>query len=65
MTIEIAVDLFYNFVGEGTDHIYSDSENCPHCSAELTKLPGSIHIEEAILEGRTFVGTESTERRKE
>lgn len=27
------------------------------CGAELMKLPGSIHIEIAILEGRTFVGT--------
>jgi hypothetical protein len=59
-----ALGLFYNFVGEDTDHIHSEWENCPHCGAELTKLPGSIRIEKAIIEGRTFVGTKSTERRK-
>jgi hypothetical protein len=59
-----ALGLFYNFVGEDTDHIHSEWENCPHCGAELTKLPGSIRIEKAIVEGRTFVGTKSTERRK-
>jgi hypothetical protein len=35
------------------------------CGAELMKLNGSIHIEKAILEGRTYVGTKNTEWRKE
>jgi hypothetical protein len=72
VTIEIVVDLaivvakalFYNFVGENTDHIDSEWEKCPHCGAELRKLPGSVRIEKAIVEGRTFVGTKSTVRRK-
>jgi hypothetical protein len=60
-----AVGLFYNFVGHDTDHIHSVWETCPHCGAGLTKLPGSTRIETAILDGRTFVGTKHTVRRKE
>lgn len=60
-----AVGLFYNFVGEDADKIHSEWEKCPHCGAYLTKLPGSIRIEKAILEGRTFVGTKHTARRRE
>jgi hypothetical protein len=59
-----ALGLFYNFVGDDTDNIQSEWDTCPHCGAELTKLPGSTRIERAILEGRTFVGTKNTARRK-
>jgi hypothetical protein len=59
-----ALGLFYNFVGEDTDHVRSEWDKCPHCGAELTKMPGATRIEKAIAEGRTFVGTKSTARRK-
>lgn len=59
-----ALGLFYNFVGEDTDNLHSEWDTCPHCGAELTKLPGSTRIEKAIIDGRTFVGTKSTARRK-
>jgi hypothetical protein len=59
-----ALGAFYNFVGEDSDNVHSEWGNCPHCGAELTKLPGSTRIEKAIAEGRTFVGTKNTDRRK-
>jgi hypothetical protein len=59
-----ALGLFYNFVGEDTDNVHSEWDKCPHCGAELTKLPGATRIEKAIVDGRTFVGTRSTTRRK-
>jgi hypothetical protein len=59
-----ALGTFYNFVGEDSDNVDSEWGNCPHCGAELTKLPGSARIEKAIVQGRTFVGTKSTTRRK-
>lgn len=59
-----ALGVFYNFVGEDSDNIHSEWGNCPHCGAEITKLPGSARIEKAVIEGRTFVGTKNTVRRK-
>jgi len=59
-----ALNMFYNFVGEDTDNVQSEWEICPHCGAELTKLPGTVRIERAIVEGRTFAGTKHTDRRK-
>jgi hypothetical protein len=59
-----ALGHFYNFVGNDTDNAQSEWENCPHCGAELTKISGTVRIERAIVEGRTFVGTKSTARRK-
>jgi hypothetical protein len=59
-----AVGLFYNYTGGDTDNIASIWENCPHCGAEITKIPGTLRIEKAILEGRTFMGTKSTSRRR-
>jgi hypothetical protein len=59
------VGIFYNFAGKDSDHEHSEWEKCPHCGAGLTKLPGSVPIERAIMEGRTFVGTKNTARRKE
>lgn len=59
-----ALGLFFNFVGEDTDHKQSEWENCPHCGAKLMKLAGAVRIEKAIMDGRTFVGTKSTSRRK-
>lgn len=59
-----ALGCFYNFAGEDTDNVHSEWSLCPHCGAELMKLPGSTRIEQAIIEGRTFVGTKRTERRK-
>jgi hypothetical protein len=55
--------LFYNYAGEDTDHEFSEWKTCPHCGAELTKLPGFARIERAIMDGRTFVGTKNTPRR--
>jgi hypothetical protein len=60
-----AVGIFYNFAKEDPDNKQSVWTTCPHCGAEITKLPGAIKIEKAILEGRTFVGTKFTARRKE
>jgi hypothetical protein len=59
-----ALGIFYNFVGEDTDNVDSEWGTCPHCGAEIVKVPGSPRIEKAIIEGRTFVGTKSTDRRK-
>jgi len=59
-----ALNLFYNFVGEDTDNTQSEWGTCPHCGAELTKLQGTMRIERAIVEGRTFIGTKHTDRRK-
>jgi Replication protein len=59
-----ALGLFYNYVGEDTDHLHSEWETCPHCGADLMKLPGAVRIERAIMDGHTFVGTRSTARRK-
>jgi hypothetical protein len=55
--------LFYNFAGEDPDHEHSEWETCPHCGAELAKMPGTVRIERAIMDGRTFVGTKRTPRR--
>jgi ribosomal protein S27AE len=60
-----ALGIFYNFAGGDTDNVHSQWENCPHCGAGLTKLPGTARIERVILDGRTYVGTKSTARRKE
>ncbi len=59
-----ALSRFYNSAGEDTDNTQSEWGTCPHCGAELTKLQGAIRIERAIVEGRTYVGTRHTERRK-
>jgi ribosomal protein S27AE len=59
-----ALGIFYNFKGEDTDCVNSEWSSCPHCGAGLTKLPGSTRIEKAITDGRTFVGTKNTDRRK-
>ncbi len=56
---------FFNFVGQDTDNTHSEWEKCPHCGAGLNKLPGITRIEKAIADGRTFVGTKQTARRKE
>jgi hypothetical protein len=47
------------------DNVCSEWETCPHCGADLKKLPGIVRIERAIKDGRTFVGTKQTARRKE
>jgi hypothetical protein len=60
-----AVGRFFNFVGQDTDNTHSEWEKCPHCGAGLNKLPGITRIEKAIADGRTFVGTKQTARRKE
>lgn len=59
-----ALGLFYNFVSEDTDAVHSEWSSCPHCGAEIMKVPGTARIEKAIIEGRTFVGTKNTARRK-
>ncbi len=59
------VGVFYNFAKEDPDNKQSVWTTCPHCGAEITKLPGAVRIENAILEGRTFVGTKLTARRQE
>jgi Replication protein len=56
--------LFYKFAGNDPDHLHNEWNTCPHCGAELMKLTGATRIERAIMEGRTFVGTKQTARRK-
>jgi hypothetical protein len=60
-----ALGLFYNFVGEDTDNDESMWTTCPHCGSEIVKQPGTVRIEKAIIDGRTYVGTKSTARRKQ
>lgn len=60
-----ATGLFYNFAGKDTDAEFSEWTCCPHCGADIVKEMGAPRIEKAILEGRTFVGTRYTARRKE
>lgn len=59
-----ALGVFYNFTGEDTDNAASEWKTCPHCGAELTRLPGTARIETLIKEGRTFVGIRHPERRQ-
>jgi len=60
-----AVGLFHNFAGNDPDNEFSEWSCCPHCGADIVKEMGAPRIEKAILEGRTFVGTKHTARRKE
>ncbi len=60
-----ALGAFYNFVGDNTDNLDSEWKTCPHCGAELIRLPGTARIEKLILEGRTFVGLRHPERKRE
>lgn len=60
-----ALGILYNSVGQDADHIHSEWTTCPHCGAEITKQAGTVKIEKAILDGRTFMGTKSTARRKQ
>jgi ribosomal protein S27AE len=59
-----ALGVFYNFVGPDTDNLNGEWKTCPHCGAELIRLPGTVRIEKLILEGRTFVGIRNTERKR-
>jgi ribosomal protein S27AE len=58
-----ALGVFYNFVGDDADNVKSEWNTCPHCGAELTRLPGTARIETLIKEGRTFVGLRQCERK--
>jgi hypothetical protein len=60
-----AMGIFYNFAGSDPDHIHSEWTDCPECGAKLTRIPGTVRTEEAILEGRKFVGSRRTERKPE
>jgi len=60
-----SVGVFYRLGGTDQDNEFSEWTVCPHCGAELEKQPGNIRVEKAILEGRTFVGTKHTQRRRE
>jgi hypothetical protein len=60
-----ATGLFYSFAGKDLDNEFSEWKACPHCGAHIVKEVGAPRIEKAILEGRTFVGTKHTARRKE
>jgi hypothetical protein len=60
-----ALELFYDFAGEDTDNLNSEWETCPHCGAELVRLPGTARIEKLILEGRTFVGITHRGRKRQ
>jgi hypothetical protein len=59
-----ALGIFYNFTGPDADNLESEWKTCPHCGAELTRLPGTARIETLILEGRTFLGTRHPERKR-
>jgi hypothetical protein len=56
--------VFYDFAGDDTDNVNSEWKTCPHCGADLTRLPGTARIEKLILEGRTFVGDRKGERKR-
>jgi hypothetical protein len=60
-----AIGVFYNFSGDDTDSEKSEWSKCPHCGAGITKVPGTEHVVKAILDGRTYIGTKYTPRRKE
>jgi hypothetical protein len=60
-----ATGLFYHFAGNDLDNESSEWASCPHCGAHIIKEMGTPRIEKAILEGRTFVGTKYTARRRE
>jgi hypothetical protein len=55
---------FYNFPGGDANEECAEWKSCPHCGAGITKAPGTVRIEKAILDGRTFIGTRNTDRRK-
>jgi hypothetical protein len=60
-----SLGVFYRLAGRDTDAEQSEWTRCPHCGAPIEKQPGNPRIEKAILEGRTFVGTKLTARRRE
>jgi len=55
--------VFYDFSGDDTDNTESEWTTCPHCGAELERLPGTFQLEKLIMEGRTFVGLRHLERK--
>jgi len=59
-----ALGVFYNFSGDDTDNIESEWTTCPHCGADLERLPGTFRLEKLIMEGRTFVGLRHPERKQ-
>jgi ribosomal protein S27AE len=59
-----AIGVFYNFTGNDTDNVKSEWSTCPHCGAELTRMPGAVRIETLIKEGRTFIGIRHCERKR-
>jgi hypothetical protein len=56
--------VFYDFSGDDTDNTESEWTTCPHCGAELERLPGTFRLEKLIMEGRTFVGLRHPERKR-
>lgn len=58
-----AMGIFYNFAGSDPDHTHSEWTDCPICGAKLTRVPGAVLIQDAILEGCTFVGSRRPERK--
>jgi len=59
-----ALGVFYDFSGDDTDSLESEWTTCPHCGAELERLPGTFRLEKLIMEGRTFVGLHRPERKR-
>jgi len=59
-----ALGVFYDFSGDDTDNVESEWTTCPHCGAELERLPGTFRLEKLIMEGRTFVGLRHPERKR-
>lgn len=59
-----ALGVFYNFAGDDTENIQSEWKTCPHCGADLERLPGTFRIEKLIQQGRTFVGLPHQERKR-
>ena len=60
-----SLGVFYRLAGSDADAEFSEWTCCPHCGADIEKEPGNVRIEKAVLEGRTFVGTKHTTRRRE
>jgi len=59
-----ALGAFYNFSGDDTDNLESEWTTCPHCGAELERLPGTFSLEKLIMQGRTFVGLRNAEGKR-
>lgn len=60
-----ALGVFYNFASDDShDHQPNPWKSCPHCGAGLTRQPGTVRLENLVMEERTFIGTRRPEGEK-